>query len=283
MFTDLAPILDAFALTGQAQALPGGTTTTFRVGGAVLKRIGPTSLENDHSPELAAWIAEWSARLPQNGFRLAQPLRTRDGAYITPDGWTASAYLAGRHATPVDLPECSAAAAALHRAIAGLPPHPLMALNTTPWGIAQLGCLGQRPPGPSATRWQAGRAGLECLLDALYALRRPIPSAPAQLMHGDLNLENFLIAPGLPPAIIDFSPFWGPPELALAILANFSGPRRREPAGLRHFAHIPHFPQFLLRAAIRMLLVVQALDDFDAWDNSTEKYAAEQVILFMTT
>jgi uncharacterized protein (TIGR02569 family) len=271
----LAPVLAAFNLSGEPSMLPGGTTQTFRVGDAVLKHIHESSLENNHSPALAAWIAGFSASLPQVGFRLAQPLATRDGAFITPDGWTASAYLAGQHAQAADIPACIQAITALHQAIAGIEKHPLMDDNRTAWGFAHRACWGDPPydQRPGSIQPQ-----LRPLLDSLYALRQPIPTAAWQLMHGDLNLSNLLVAPGQPPAILDFSPFWGPPEFALAIFANFSGPRRRDMAVLRYFENIPHFDQLLLRAAIRMLLVVAALDGLDGWEQAEEKWAAEQVL-----
>jgi fructosamine-3-kinase len=90
--------------------------------------------------------------------------------------------------------------------------------NCTPWGYAQRACWGQRP----ATL----PAQLRHLVERLYALRQPVTVLQWQLIHGDLNPENLLIAPGFAPAILDFSPFWGSPEFALAIFANFIGPRR---------------------------------------------------------
>jgi prepilin-type processing-associated H-X9-DG protein len=41
---------------------------------------------------------------------------------------------------------------------------------------------------------------------------------PAQLIHGDLG-GNVLFADGEPPAVIDFSPYWRPAGLALAVAA----------------------------------------------------------------
>jgi len=81
----------------------------------------------------------------------------------------------------------------------------------------------------------------------LYELRKPIRRKPYQVTHGDLNPENILGAPDLPPAFIDFSPFWAPPELAVAIFANWIGPRRGDAGVLRHFENIPNFAQLLIR------------------------------------
>ena len=51
---ELAEAMREFNLAGDSQILPGGSTTNYRIGDIVLKRIRETSLENNHSPELAA-------------------------------------------------------------------------------------------------------------------------------------------------------------------------------------------------------------------------------------
>ena len=145
--------------------------------------------------------------------------------------------------------------------------------NRTPWGKAHRWCWGTRP--------QAIQPQLQPLVEQLYELRQPIQSSPAQLIHGDLNPENILIAPGLPPALLDFSPFWAPADFALAIFANWIGPRRGDASVLQHFAHIPDFDQLLIRAALRMLLVMVVFGDLDDWETCSEKRAAELVIDYM--
>jgi hypothetical protein len=82
----------------------------------------------------------------------------------------------------------------------------------------------------------------------------------------------------LSPAFLDFSPFWGPAEFALAIFANFIGPRQGDVSVLKHFEGIAHFDQLLIRAAIRMLLVMSVINDLDDWETCSEKKAAEMII-----
>jgi uncharacterized protein (TIGR02569 family) len=53
-------------------------------------------------------------------------------------------------------------------------------------------------------------------VNRLAAARRPV-SAPSQLIHGDLG-GNVLFHDELPPAVIDFSPYWGPVAFAAAIV-----------------------------------------------------------------
>ena len=275
LYASLQPALAEFGLTGEPRPLPGGTTQTYRVGDVVFKHIHETSLENNHSPQLAGWIADFSSRVVQNGFRLPQPLRTLAGEWITPSGWTAMAYLAGRCPTQADLPACIAGIEALHKAIRLVPKNPLMDDNRTAWGFAQRHCWGDMPVRPL----QPQLAGLA---ERLYALRRPIQTAPWQVIHGDISPENILVAPGQPPAFIDFSPYFAPPEFAIALLAHFAGPRRFNMAALAAFEQQPNFKQLLIRAVLRMLLVVSALNGLDGWDESEEKWAAEQVIQYVS-
>jgi hypothetical protein len=63
----------------------------------------------------------------------------------------------------------------------------------------------------------AAPAPLGGQLRSLLAARRPV-RLPAQLIHGDLG-GNVLFAVGEPPAVIDFSPYWRPAGLALAVAA----------------------------------------------------------------
>lgn len=265
-------VLRQFRLDGPTKRLSGGSEPTYRVGDVVLKRVGETSLENNHSPTLVQWIAAFTPHLGGEGYRLPQPIATVGGRWITDDGWTAWTFLEGRHSTADDVPACIAGIQALHRALRGVPRHPLMDDNRTPWGYAHRWCWGQRPPGV----WPQ----LAPLIDRLYELRRPIAPAPCQVTHGDLNAENILIAPGLAPGFVDLAPFWAPPEFALAIYANWIGPRRGDVAVLRAFADIPDFDQLLVRAAIRMLLVMSVTNRLDDWETCEEKRAAELVIAY---
>jgi Ser/Thr protein kinase RdoA (MazF antagonist) len=263
-------VLRQFGLdAGQRLALlSGGSTSVFRVGDVVLKRIKETSLENDHSPELSAWMSDFSSQLHEEGFRVSHPLMTVDHAWITEEGWTAMTYVEGRHATRDDIPACIEAIRALHKALKPMAKHPLMDANRTAWGKAHRWCWGEKPDGVQPE--------LRPLVDRLYALRRPVEGLEWQLIHADLNHENILVAPGLAPAFLDLSPFWAPPEFALAIFANFAGPRRGDASILKHFAGVQTFDQLLIRAGIRMLLVVSALNGLDEW--SSERRAAELII-----
>ena len=268
-----AEALQHFGVASEVALLEGGSQATFRAGDIVLKHISERSLENDHSPQLGAWIAEFSATLEQSGFRVPRGIPTSTGAWSTPDGWTAWTFVAGRHAARSDLAVCIKGINRMHRALAQVPKNALLDVSQTPWARAHRWCLGVRPSHVNPV--------LASYIDRLYELRRPIETSPYQLIHGDLNPENILVSPSLPPAFIDFTPFWGPPELALAIYANFMGPRQGDETVLSHFECIPNFEQLLLRASLRMLLVMSEFDMLDEWESSAEKRAVEMVLQYL--
>lgn len=97
-------------------------------------------------------------------------------------------------------------------------------------------------------------------LPELVVARRPL-EARHQLVHGDLT-GNVLFAEGLTPAIIDFSPFWRPAPYASAIVvADALVWEGADESLLDAVAHIPHFPQFLVRALIMRAVVDRLFRD----------------------
>lgn len=266
-----------FGLAGTPEPLPVGSRTAYRVGDVVLKKIGETSLENNGSPILSQWIAEFTGRLAPGAYRLPQPVKTTNGRWITKDGWTAATFVEGRPATPADIPQCITALAELHRSLAVLGKHPFLDKNETPWGITHRASLDDGPGSVPAARLRIPPQ-LREPINALLALRRPIRFSKPQVIHGDLNPQNILVADGLPPTLIDFSPFWAPPEFGMAIFANWIGPRQGDGSVLGHFSGIPNFPQLLLRASLRMLYVMAVINRLEDWATSSEKTAAAIVI-----
>ena len=90
-------------------------------------------------------------------------------------------------------------------------------------------------------------------LRSLLAALRPVRLQP-QLVHGDLG-GNVLFAAGEPPAVIDFSPYWRPAGLALAVAAvdalMWSG---ADPGILDELAGQPELDQLLARALVYRLV-----------------------------
>jgi uncharacterized protein (TIGR02569 family) len=262
-------VREAYGLVGSVHQLLGGSgDAAYRVGNVVVKRLVVTSLENPHSLTLAPWLAEQIAGIPEAGFRIPRPVASRDGTWVVGGDWMAWTFIEGRQASAEDVPAIIEAIRALHRALGRIPKHPLLDQNDSAWGVAHAHCWGDRPA------WV--HPVLEPWVDALYARLRPLPPMACQLIHGDLNHENIIVAPGLPPGFIDLTPFWAPVDFALAMFANWIGPRRDDPSVLRHFEGIPYFDQLLLRAAIRMLLIVSELGGVEEWES--ERRATEIVL-----
>jgi hypothetical protein len=263
-------VRECFGLVGSIEYLPGGIQPVYRAGDVVIKQIHAGSLETEHSLELAPWLAGELAQVEACGFRLARPVATKGSEWMLEDGWAAWSYVEGHPPQAEDIPDVIGAIYALHASLRQVAKHPLLEQNTSAWGFAHRHCWGDRPEHVHPT--------LAALVDELYSRFQSLPSLPCQLIHGDLNAENILIAPGQLPGFIDFTPFWASVDFAVAIFANWIGPRQGDVSVLRCFEHIPHFYQLLLRAAVRMLLIVSELEGVAGWESAPEKRAAELVL-----
>jgi Phosphotransferase enzyme family len=181
-------VLEAFETDGEPVLLPGGTGRTWRAGGLVLKPL-------DRAPAEIAWQADVLARIQEDGFRVTRPLPR------IVDGWTAWYYVEGRH-EPRRWLDIIAVGERFHAALAGVPrPSAIIDAGVEPWAT------GDR------VTW--GDERVEGLDDILAALR-PV-AEPSGLIHGDLT-GNVLFDEELPPAIIDFTPYWRPLQFASAIV-----------------------------------------------------------------
>ena len=216
-------------------SLPGGQGTAWRAGDIVLKPAG--------DPQVARWTAGLYLSLsdrPDPGFRVPRPLRSAAAAGAPADSPAADRaadggagdWIAGDRETgdwvawqwrpgePADWagrsplwPRLAAASRAFHAALAGWPAPPWLGTDGSPWTIGDQVAWGERDP--DGVLAAAGPLGGP--LRSLLAARRPV-RLPAQLIHGDLG-GNVLFADGEPPAVIDFSPYWRPAGLALAVAA----------------------------------------------------------------
>ena len=211
-----AHVLEAFDVEGAPVLLPGGQGTSWRAGGLVLKPL-------DRATREIAWEAELLASIEQDGFRLARPRPE------IVDGWTASEYVEGRH-EPGRWLDIIAVGRRLHAALANVPrPDAIIDTRTNPWEIGDNVAWGKRD-----------YDGIQDLLDAL----EPV-DAESQLVHCDLT-GNVLFHDELPPAIIDFAPYWRPTEYASAVVVADALVWEGAPPELADAVH----RQFLLRALI---------------------------------
>jgi uncharacterized protein (TIGR02569 family) len=194
------PVLDAFGTHGMPVALGGGRGTSWRVGDLVLKPVDVSVAELD-------WQASVLGSIRPQKVRLATPVRSKLGALVV-DGWTASPFLDGRHERGrwVEIIEVGVR---LSRALAALPRPDFLDRRTGPWATADRMAWGEVPIG-----------ALQRIdhIAQLAAMRRPT-NAASQIIHGDLA-GNVLFAKGVPPAVIDFSPFWRAPAYATAMVVG---------------------------------------------------------------
>ena len=210
--------------------LPGGQGTAWRAGELVLKPAG--------DPRVAHWTAGLYLSLSGGqdpGFRVPRPLRTVAGndaagdwiaagpgpgasTETSAETWVAWQWLPGEPAnwagrSPL-WPRLIAASRAFHAALAGRAAPPWLGTDGSPWTTGDQVAWGERDPGSVLADAPEPLAGQ---LRSLLAALRPV-RLPAQLIHGDLG-GNVLFADGEPPAVIDFSPYWRPAGLALAVAA----------------------------------------------------------------
>jgi hypothetical protein len=222
-------------------------------------------------PRVARWTADLYHELATRrapGFRVPRPLGTVAGDGLAGDGaagdwvardplggdWVAWQWLPGEPASWSGVspfwPPLIAASRAFHAALPGGPAPPWLGHDGSQWTIGDQVAWGERHPGSVLA---AAPGPLAAQLRSLLAALRPV-RLPAQLIHGDLG-GNVLFAAGEPPAVIDFSPYWRPVGLALAVAAvdalTWSG---ADPAILGELADQPELDQLLARAHVCRLV-----------------------------
>lgn len=232
-------IAEAFGINPEITLLPGGADLkTFRSGSIVLRYLG-----ND-AQEAGNWNAELFDHIKEDRFRVAKPIKTKNGLWIV-KGWVAEQFLEGRQATEDDLPSIINAVSKFHEALDGISLPNYRKQEHTVWDRADLWAWGEVPKEIDPK--------LHEIIYGLLNLRKPV-DLTNQLIHGDLNLNNVLIADNQPPAIIDLAPYWRPVEFAYAVMAYWVGPYKGDLEILNNFKHIKEFEQMLIRAGLRMAL-----------------------------
>lgn len=265
-----AEVLAAFGLHGEPRRMSGGRGSCVRVGDAVLKPV-------DADPDAVDWMAATMASVTERGFRVARPIPTTQGRWSF-DGWTASQHLVGAepdHRRAPRWDEILATGDAFHRALAHLARPAFLDRRDDPWQL-----------GDHAAWHDAGPHGNEHVIvpgliepyEQLLALRRRLPVGRRQLIHGDLT-GNVLLAPGLPPAVIDFSPYWRPPAFGAAIVVGDAVLWHGAGADLITRAAAqrgPDFVQFVVRALVYRLVTTNEFThrcpDDDAPGSEIENY-----------
>lgn len=201
------------------------------------------------------WRAEVLAGLAgSEQFRIAQPVRAVDGGWAV-QGWEAYQFEAGQ--ADVKRPDdVVRAGIAFHKAIADLSRPGFLDFGDDPWSVGDRVAWEELPV--------FGCAAALSLLQPLIEARRPVDLA-SQVVHGDL-LGNVLFADGLPPAIIDWPPYWRPASWAAAVavvdaLCWFGA----SPELAARWSHLPAWGQMLIRALIYRIVTDEGAIGPNAW------------------
>lgn len=195
-----ARVLRAFGTDGPPHPLVGGQGGSWLAGELVFKP--------DDGP-VHEWLAEALTDVVTDGFRLATPVRTRNGAWSS-EGWSATRWVEG---SEPDRTEASTWLAiletgrAFHRAVAQLTRPTGLDAREDWWALADRAAWGERAITFHPELTDVSRR-LQLALE---------PLGPPQLVHADLT-GNVLFSPTLPPAVIDISPYWRPPEYAEGVV-----------------------------------------------------------------
>lgn len=173
-------VLEAFGVGGELELLTGGTGRAWRCGELVFKPLDADVI----------WQHEVLGQVVEEGFRVERPR-----AEVI-DGWTAWSYVCGAH-EPGRWREIVAVGERFHAALPAVRPPRV----GNPWETGDRVAWGELP-------YPA--------VDDLLAALEPVHD-PSRLMHGDLT-GNVLFHDSLPPAIIDFAPYYRPTQFASAIV-----------------------------------------------------------------
>ncbi len=210
--------LRAFGVREQSlRRLPGGAGHTWTDGRLVLKPVGCV-------PE-HAWKCEVYVGWNDDAVRVPEPVAPigADGPDWAADGWGAHVFVPGRDLDVArELATVKEASDAFHHAIQDLPRPDFLDVRDDPWSFGdRLAWEGAEPEGDAET------------LEVIGQLRdRLVPvGTPGQVIHGDI-LPNVLVADGLPPAVIDWPPYFRPVGTANAVAVTDAVTFRDAPASL---------------------------------------------------
>lgn len=215
--------------------LQGGQKTTYLSGDIVLKPSDDVVFSN--------WIASVFANLLESpGVRYAKPVKSANNDWVH-EGYVAWTFLKGKHVRG-QYSEKLSASIEFHKLLQGVPKPDFVGTQKSSWSTADL------------VAWQKLEFDYGQEFISFYNQIEPHLKSielPSQLIHGDLS-GNFLCEPGLPPAIIDFSPAWAPNGFAEGImLADAIAWENADPRELEVFRTIPNFGQFAWRGVLRRI------------------------------
>ncbi|MBN2004836.1 MAG: aminoglycoside phosphotransferase [Anaerolineae bacterium] len=248
-------VLRAFGATEPPVRMAGGQGQNYRSGQIVLKPA--------KDDEETTWTAEFYLAVNDPAFRLPKPLRSDRGGFVC-DGWQAWEYIEGEHRHEEGCwQEIIGVCVRFHQAIADMPrpawfarreQNPWVVADKVAWGEAELAF--SPPIAPAVER----------LRRRLRRYPRPV-GARSQIIHGDFG-GNVLFADGVPPAVIDLSPYWRPAAFAVGVIIAdaivWEGAEMALIAAGNGFAD---FTQHLLRAELRRIIELETLHQIYGWEH----------------
>ncbi len=197
--------------------LPGGAGHAWTDGRLVLKPVGCVP---EHE-----WVCEVYAAWDSEDVRVPEPVVPRGEHEVgwSTDGWGAHVFLPGRDVDLVgELARVKEASDGFHHGVKDLPRPAFMDIRDDPWAFGdRLAWEAAEPEGDDET------------LDVIRQLRAKLApvTSPRQVIHGDI-LPNVLVADGLPPAVIDWPPYFRPVGTANAVAVTDAVTFRQAPMSL---------------------------------------------------
>jgi uncharacterized protein (TIGR02569 family) len=247
-------VLEEFGLTGSITRLGSGSSIGFRVGDVVLKRV------RKDCRSYVDQVAEWFKVVHGEKFRVPKPVSTQAGKWMTEGRWTAWTYIEGHHDYAQHVNVSILAIKEFHKEISHIPRPSFLDTDDSLYNRADRLAWDEK--------LESIHPDLKFEIEILYSLRRPIDGLQNQLIHGDINPQNILLSDNEKPAIIDMAPYWRPAGFALAVYAYWIGPWKENCGVLKNFEDEPEFEQLLLRAALRMLIILSianSIQDLDRY------------------
>lgn len=154
-----ASVLREFGVAEAPRLMHGGQGTSWLAGGLVFK---------PEAGETHEWLAEALGDVALDEVRLAMPVRTRSGPWVS-EGWSATRWVEGvepDRSTPSTWIEIIESGRALHRAVAHLSRPDCLDARQDWWALADKAAWGERP-----IRFHPELTGIaRCLQDALEHL-----------------------------------------------------------------------------------------------------------------
>ncbi len=235
-----AHVLAAFgAGSAVPEQLPGGRGLAFRCADMVLKPVDSTAE--------ASWVAATFEQLRVSGVRVARPVRSSDGRWVVA-GWCAQRFVSGR--VEPRYGEIIETSLTLHQSLAGVAQPRYLRDRDDLYSWADRLAWGEQV----SRRWDLPDGHGARLFADLSASRTSV-ELPDQVVHGDM-FGNVLFAGTAPPAVIDITPYWRPAAWAAAVIAIDAMSWGGAPTDLlQEWAHLPDWPQMLLRALLFRLAV----------------------------